>query len=70
MARPVAGNKGDLTYLQKMGLKYFAYQYLDMREPYWYSNEGNEAGAYLQFILDHWNCMPKVSLGFLGHCPG
>ena len=58
----MAASKYDLSYLDKMGLKYFSYQHTDQREPYWYPNEGNEAGAYLQFILDHWACLPAVSL--------
>ena len=46
----------------ELGLQTFQYQFVDPAAPNFYSNAGNEAGAYLQFILDYYDCLPPVRL--------
>ena len=39
----------------------FLYQFSDPTAPHFYPQGGNEAGAYLQFIVDYYECLPNVS---------
>ena len=36
------------------------YQNQDLAAPNYYTNHGNEAGAYLQYIVDRYDCLPTV----------
>ena len=53
------------AWLHDLGLQTFQYQFTDPAAPYFYSNAGNEAGAYLQYILDFYDCLPPVQPIFL-----
>ena len=56
----VAAAKYDSDWLEDYNLQHVLYQHRDPQEPFWYPNAANEAGAYLQFILDHYHCLPKA----------
>lgn len=60
----VAGDKYSPTWLEEQGLEYVVYQNVDITKPYYYYNEANEAGAYLQFTVDFYDCLPEVRQGF------
>ena len=38
----------------------FLYQAKNKEEPYFYFDRGYEVGAVLQFIIDHYDCLPQV----------
>ena len=49
-----------MSWLEYIGVPFIAYQHRDPYQPLYYPNRANEAGAYLQFLLDFYNCLPKV----------
>ena len=49
-----------MSWLEYIGIPFIAYQHRDPYQPLYYPNRANEAGAYLQFLLDFYNCLPKV----------
>lgn len=58
----VAHWKEDLTWLNSNGLEYVPrvlYQRHDANAPYYSPNHGNEAGVYLQFIVEHYDALPE-----------
>ena len=60
----VAGTRHDASWLRQVGdhVEYLIYQHDDPRKPNYFRRDGNEAGAYLQFINDYFDCLPNVSL--------
>lgn len=61
----MAGTRHDAAWLHRLGdndnVEHIVYQQDDPNQPYYYTNAGNEVGAYLQFILDFYDCLPDVS---------
>lgn len=53
-------SRHEVSWLDAIGIPYIAYQHRDPYQPLYYPNRANEAGAYLQFILDFYHCLPKV----------
>lgn len=73
----VAGTKHDSTWLKSLekeplGLDYIVYQNDDPEKPHYFEPYANEAGAYLLFIEQFYNCLPQVrtvaqGLGLASH---
>ena len=57
----VAGSKHDTQWLNDLGLPYLVYQMQDPEKPYYFPPVAHEAAAYVQYILDHFQCLPDVS---------
>ena len=59
----VAGLRHDAKWISSLGpdVEAMVYQQDDKKAPNYYSENGNEAGAYLQFIIDFYDCLPNVS---------
>ena len=38
-----------------------ARQHTDPKAPHYFNGAGNEAGCYLQFMIDYYDCLPEVS---------
>lgn len=62
----VAGEWHDITWLKELEveleLPYIQYQTRDPLEPHYYVNNANEAGAYLRFIHEYYDCLPAVCI--------
>ena len=58
-----AVSRHEVSWLEDMGIPFMAYQHRDPFQPLYYVNRANEAGAYLQFMLDFYHCLPKVGPG-------
>ncbi len=58
----VAGTKYSPTWLKALGIDYIIYQSESKSLPFYYYNHANEAGAYLQFTVDFFDCLPEVRL--------
>ena len=58
----VAGTRHSPAWLNETGLKYVVYQYVSPHEQHFFENVAHEAGAYIQFIYDYYDCLPKVLL--------
>ena len=56
----VAGTRHDPTWLDEVGLKYIRYQSESPLEPHYFRNLANEGSAYMQFIHDYYDCLPKA----------
>ena len=56
-----AGEVYDLTWLKDLKLPYLQYQSADPLRAHYFVDNANEAGAYLRFIHDYYNCLPEVS---------
>ena len=56
----VAGTRHDPSWLDDVGLKYIQYQSESPHEPHYFRNLANEGSAYLQFIHDYYDCLPKA----------
>lgn len=59
----VAGTRHNANWTTEVGsdVEGIVYQQDDEGKPHYYSRDGNEVGAYLQFILDYYECLPNVS---------
>ena len=49
-----------MSWLDSLGLPYVAYQHSDPSQPHYHRDLANEAAAYLQFVIDYYNCLPQV----------
>ena len=60
----VAGTKHSAEWTKDLGkdVEGIVYQQENESRDHYYGNNGNEVGAYLQFILDYYHCLPNVSL--------
>ena len=56
----VAGTRHDPTWLDAIGLTYIQFQHESPHEAHYFKNHANEASAYVQFIYDYYDCLPKV----------
>ena len=58
----VAGTKYNPEWIRDAGTKVevMVYQQEDANRPHFYTDRGNEAGAYLTFMVDYYNCLPEV----------
>lgn len=65
----VAGTRHDSAWLRRLGddVEHIVYQQEDPNKPHYYTKAGNEVGAYLQFILDYYDCLPNVTAFVHGH---
>lgn len=59
----VAGTRHDAEWASNLGddIEAIVYQQDDQNQSHYYSRHGNEAGAYLQFMIDYYDCLPNVS---------
>ena len=58
VARNVDGTPAALNLLINTDI--FLYQAKNKEAPYFYYDRGYEVGAVLQFIVDHYDCLPQV----------
>ena len=56
----MAGTRHDPTWLDALGLDYIQYQEESPRKPHYFKNLANEGSAYMQFIHDYYDCLPKA----------
>ena len=58
----VAGTGHNADWLKKLGnsTEIIIYQQDNHTKPHYYTRRGNEAGAYLTFMIDYYNCLPEV----------
>ena len=54
------GTRYSTDWMHGLGAMVFLYQFSDPAAPHYYPQGGNEAGAYLQFIVDYYECLPTV----------
>ena len=59
----VAGLRHDPKWIATLGddVEALVYQQEDKKAPHYYPEQGNEAAAYIQFMIDYYDCLPKVS---------
>ena len=58
----VAGTNHDANWTKQLGddVETVIMQQNNRTEPHYYTRRGNEAGAYLTFMIDYYNCLPEV----------
>ena len=56
----VSAARYEVSWLDSLGLPYVAYQHSDPSQPHYHRDLANEAAAYLQFVIDYYNCLPQV----------
>ena len=58
-----ASARTNVSWMSGLGKKMqtFTYQSHKPQAPHLYSEGAQEAGAYLQFIIDYYDCLPEVS---------
>jgi len=65
----VAGTRHNAEWLNDVGsdVESILYQQEHPDKPNYYTRHGHEVGAYLQFLIDYYNCLPKVTAFVHGH---
>ena len=59
----VAGLKYDANWAASLGddVEAVVYQQADKEAPHYFPHLGHEAAAYIQFMIDYYDCLPNVS---------
>ena len=64
----VSGGDNNLTYLNETGVPFLVYQRDEPGLPHYYEPLGREAGAYIQFIADYYDCLPQACIWLFIPC--
>ena len=58
-----ANSQQDIEWMDSLGgdIELYHYQSHHSNRPHYFPPGGNEAGAYLQYIIDYYDCLPEVS---------